>query len=173
MTRRVLALGCLVLLALVWGASSAFAEPDPPARCFRANANGELPTCRWDGTGWTRSFDSGGTGSSVPGGFVALAVLALLAGIAVTVWRVSTARQLARDAGLDTGQATAMTLLEDNGLEATYLAANLRDRQPRLPSGPVARSTEARLRELQELRNQGLVTSVEYDERRRAILDSL
>jgi hypothetical protein len=172
MTRRALAFSSL-LLTLLWVASSAVAEPDPPSWCFDANANGELPTCTWDGTSWTRSYDSPMTGGGMPGGFVLLFVLVVAAGIAITVWRVTTARQLARKAGMDPGQATAMSLLEDNGLEATYLAANLRDRSTGTAAGPTTRSTEDRLRELERLRDQGLVTSEEYDNRRRAILDSL
>lgn len=167
-----MALAGLLLSALAWGPSSALAEPDAPAWCFRTNANGDLPTCTWDGARWTRSYDSAGAEGGLPGGFAALMVLALLVGLAVTVWRVSTARQLAKRAGMDAGQATALTLLEDDGLEATYLAANLRDRTPQ-PRGPAVRTTEERLRELDRLRGQGLVTSEEYDERRRAILDSL
>jgi hypothetical protein len=76
---------------------------------------------------------------------------------------------------MDPDRATAMTLLSDDGLDATYLAANLRS--PGAPAAPPpvdpGRSAEDRLRQLQQLRDGGLVSAEEYDERRRAILDSL
>lgn len=119
-------------------------------------------------------FDDVGTG--MPPEFAAFFVLALLGGLAATLWRVSLARQVARDAGMDPDRATAMTLLSDDGLDATYLAANLRDRPdaPRAESLPgQVRGADERLRELARLRDEGLVTQEEYDARRKAILDSL
>ena len=90
------------------------------------------------------------------------------------------ARRMAERSGMDPGEATAMTLLTDDGLEATYLASNMRppataaapaDGHP--AEAPSARSATERLTELAQLRDQGLVTQAEYDERRAAILDSL
>jgi len=40
-------------------------------------------------------------------------------------------------------------------------------------TAPVPRTAEARLRELQELRDEGLLTPEEYDARRTAVLDSV
>lgn len=67
----------------------------------------------------------------------------------------------------------SMALLEDDGLEATCLAANLRGPRPQPEAGSGSRSTASRLRELQQLHDDGLVNEDEYQERRRAILDSL
>jgi hypothetical protein len=176
---------CLGLLAYA-PAATAGDEPPPPPKCFRSNGMGDLPTCTWNGRSWQVSYDdrvpvfddgfmSPGLESGIPSAFVAFAVLVVLAGAAATVWRVSLARQVARDAGMDPDRATAMTLLSDDGLDATYLAANLRT--PATPSAPppvdTVRSPEDRLRQLQQLHDGGLVSAEEYDERRRAILDSL
>ena len=65
-------------------------------------------------------------GGGPPGWFVGVFVLAIIFGVATTVWRVSTAQKLAKRSGMDPGLATQMTLLSDDGLDATYLAANLR-----------------------------------------------
>lgn len=128
-------------------------------------------------------FDDG-FGASVDMGpppvFVAFFVIAVLAAVVTAIYRVSLARQIARDAGMDPGHATAMTLLSDNGLDAAYLASNLRDRSDRQQSSERegdtdrgGRSVNERLRELQQLRDEGLVTYEEYEIRRKEILDSL
>lgn len=148
--------------ALVSSTLGSVQAPVPPDKCFQTNEQGDLPTCTQTGTGWQVSYPDSGTG---PGeGFAAFFVLALLAGIAFTVWKVTTARRMARDSGMDVGDATAMTLLSDEGFESTYLASNLR--------GQMAPSAE-RLRELESLRVERLITEEEYAERRRAILDAL
>ncbi|MFL6059905.1 MAG: hypothetical protein ACJ72E_01645 [Marmoricola sp.] len=118
--------------------------------------------------------DSGGgpSPSTIFGIFGAFALLVVLLGVATSVWRVRTARKLAQDAGMDPKDATRMALLSPEGLDATYLAANLR-RPVSSPSEPAAASTSDRLAELQRLRDQDLVTQQEYDERRKAIIDSL
>ena len=72
---------------------------------------------------------------------------------------------------MDADEATAMTLLSDDGLDATYLASNLRPGQPQ--EGGPGRSVTERLAELESLKQPGLVTQAEYDERRAAILGSL
>ena len=120
------------------------------------------------------SFGAGG----LPSGFAAFFVLALLVGVAVTVWKVSTARRLATQSGMDPGMATQMTLLTDDGLDATYLAANLRQHPSNAPGpGQASPSTTptatGRLEELKTLLDRGLVTQAEYDERRKAIIDSV
>lgn len=148
----------------------ALAAPD---KCFQQDEDGNLPTCTNTGSGWQVSYsDAGDAGPDA--GFGALFVLVFLGGIAFTIWKVSTARRMARDSGMDVGDATAMTLLTDEGFESTYLASNLRGQMTPPPS-PAAepRSTEQRLRELESLRSQALITEEEYAERRRAILDGL
>lgn len=135
----------------------------------------DIPDCPEGDTGWVEgdcaqvvdygpSMDTG-----MPPGFVALVILALLAGLAFTAWKVSTARRMAASSGMDVGDATSMALLTDGGFEATYLASNLRDQQA--PAD--ARPPEERLRKLQELRDQGLITEEEYAARRTAILEEL
>lgn len=87
---------------------------------------------------------------------------------------------MARGSGLDEGQATRMALMSDDGLEATYLASALR--QPPPPPAPTTPpavpATERgdlaeRLRRLDSLREQELVSTEEWAVRRRAILDEL
>lgn len=122
-----------------------------------------------------------GTSSTVPGGFVALFVLVVLGGIGVTIWKVTTARELARQSGMDPDLATGMTLLDDNGLSATYLASSLRTSRPyedpnlerRTPPATPKGTPAERLEELKRLLDAGLITLVEYDARRKAIVDSL
>ena len=131
----------------------------------------EMPTCSWDGTQWHRSYESE---SGVPGAFGAIFVLMLLVSVAMFVWRISLARRVARDTGMDPDRATELTILGDNGLEAGFLAGHLRQRPAgHRPAAPAVRSAEVRLRELAGLRDQGLVTPEEYDARRPAIVDSL
>ena len=91
-------------------------------------------------------FDSVSTGP--PDSFVAFFVLALLVGLGVTVYKVSTARSIATRAGMDPDDATKMTLLSDDGFEATYLAANLRgrDQTPSVAAGPAGNDRGAAAR---------------------------
>ena len=104
----------------------------------------------------------------MPGAFVGFFILVLLIGLGTTIYRVSMARDMARRAGLDPDDAAAATLLTDNGLDATYLAANLRQTQQQ--HVPPPRTAESRLQELKSLLDQGLISQTEYDERRKAIL---
>ena len=125
-----------------------------------------------DGFGAPGMSDGFG-GPGIPAGFGVLFVLMLLGGGAITLWKISTARQMAQESGLDPDRATAMALLSDDGLDATYLAASLRS-SPAADDGPVpTRTAGDRLRELESLRDEGLVTAAEYDARRQAILDAL
>jgi hypothetical protein len=150
------------------------------------NHNGEPPTCRRVNGSWVPLWagDSGAGAGGIPGVFVFFFVVALLAAIGVTVWKVSTAQKLARQSGMDPGLATQMTLLTDDGLDATYLAASLRSRPvppaavtPDAESAPIQKysglSAADRLTELKSLLDQGLVTQTEYDDRRKAIIDTV
>lgn len=151
--------------------------PTPPAKCF-VQKNFQLPTCSYANGEWTvdypdsDGFGPGGSGPGIPTGFVVLIVLVVLVGIGGTVWRVSTARRLARDAGMDPNTATAVTLAGNTGLDATYLAANLR-RQSAGAAAVGAESAEQRLTELNALLAKGLITQSEYDIRRKDVVDGL
>jgi Short C-terminal domain len=118
-------------------------------------------------------------GGGIPGWFIAWGVLVAIVGIGATVWRVSTAQKLAKRSGMDPGLATKMTLLSDDGLDATYLAASLRGQATPPPETPPTTATASpgataeRLEELKSLLDGGLVTQAEYDERRKAIIDSV
>ena len=107
----------------------------------------------------------------MPGWFAVLFFGALAFSVASMVWRASTARRMAQRSGMDPDEATMMALMTEDGLDATYLASNLRGDTARLPSPkpPVAQ----RLMELQDLKDQGLITDEEYAARRRAILDEI
>ena len=148
-----------------------------PDWCFDMNDEGVLSTCTWTGQKWVKSYDDGyGSGADVgiPGSFGVLMFLGILVTIAITVWRVSLARRVARDAGLDPNRATELTLLEDHGLEASYLSAHLQARPvAEQPPAPAVRSAEERLRELRSLLDQGFITQEEHDARRKAVVDAL
>lgn len=121
-------------------------------------------------------FEPGPAGMDMgpPPGFVAFGVLAVVVAIGTTLWRVSLARRVARDAGLDPDRATELTLLEDHGLEASYLSAHLQARPVAgQPTTPAVRSAEERLRELRSLLEQGLISQEEHDARRKAVVDAL
>ena len=126
--------------------------------------------------------DPGASGPGIPGVFIFFFIVVLAVGIGVTIWRVTTAQRLAKQSGLDPRLATKMTLLSDDGLDATYLAASLR--KPPVTSDPPgaepapeaqepAASAADRLTQLKSLLDQDLLTRAEYDERRKAIIDSV
>jgi hypothetical protein len=110
---------------------------------------------------------------------VLVAVIAVLLAIGLTAWKVTTARSLARQSGMDPGLATQLTLLTEDGLDATYLAANLRGPQPGgsaaspVASEPPRADAAQRLTELKSLMDEGLITPQEYEERRKAIIDTV
>ncbi len=162
-----------------WTALLVAPDPDkPPAWCFQQNADGQLPTCSFVNGTWHRSYSDSGLGSGGgPGGaFAALFVVALVLGGLVLAWKISTARRMAREAGMNEDDATMMTVLTDDGFEATYLAANLRQprTQPQAPATTPAPAPVAdRLRELDRLLAEGLITQAERDERRRAVIDGI
>jgi hypothetical protein len=137
-----------------------------PDECFQLGDNGQPVTCTQQPDGsWTPESMSDGPDP------VALAavgfLVVLLLGVAGTVWRVRAARAMARSAGLDEAAAGRMAMISEDGLAATYLASSMRS--PSSPA-PVVRDTATRLRELDRLRSEGLVTEAEHAERRAAIL---
>lgn len=157
---------------------------EPPNWCFKQNAQGELPTCSYYGGEWHRSYEGGGLtgfGESGDGGFGGLFALVLIVGIVLAVgtaiWRVSTARDLARRSGLDEGDATRMALFTEGGLETTYLASAMRQRDEPPVAPAAAREDRGdvaeRLRRLDRLREEELVSTEEWQARRQAILDEL
>lgn len=139
---------------------------------------GEPPTCTKVNGEWVASWpdDSMASGG---GGFLGVVVLVLAVGTVVAVvsiiWRVNTAQRLARQSGLDPELATQMALFSDDGLDATYLAASLRQPPVDPPVDPPVRtpSVAERLAELAELRDEGVITAEEHDRRRAAIIDQL
>jgi Short C-terminal domain len=171
-----------VTVVVLTGVGPSHAAGGGLQRCIdkAADHNGEAPTCTKINGKWVASWpdDSFGGGGGVPAGFVAFFVLALVVGAAITLWKVSTARRLAEQSGMDPGVATQMALLTDDGLDATYLAASLRGERPAATAppapteGPPA-TASARLEELKGLRERGLVTQDEYDQRRKAIIESV
>jgi hypothetical protein len=172
-----------VTVLLLEGAGTAFAGTTLQ-QCMDQSIehNGEPPTCTKVNGSWVPSWplDPGpGGGGGVPGALVFFAALAVLLAVALIVWKVGTARSLATQAGMDPGLATQMTLLTEDGLDATYLAANVRNLQPGVSEAPPVRPQDAqptaaeRLTELSSLMDQGMVTASEYEERRRAVIDSV
>lgn len=113
-----------------------------------------------------------GVDMGIPGWFIAFAVVAVVVGVVGTIWRVSLARQMATDAGLDPDRAAAMTLMSDEGLDATYLASSIRGAAVPSPAGET-RSAQERLQELRQLHDEGLISYEEYERRRTAIVDSI
>jgi hypothetical protein len=118
----------------------------------------------------------------IPGWFIAIFVLVILAGIGSWLYRISVARQIAEDAGLDPDQAARVTMLSKDGMEATYLASALAQRPPATPPrvpasapapAPRPKTVEERLRELQSLRDGGLVSEDEFQAQRAKILGSI
>ena len=172
--------------ALLLGTAPAYADatPPPPVECSDPGF-----TCDYDGTQW--NVDSPATttdpldpnpidrGPNVGGLIVLFMVIALVGGGVTWAWRISTARRIARDAGLDPDLAATTTILSDDGLAATYLAANLRSQRDPMDEPPVQhveppiRSAEDRLAELTGLHERGIITDDEYARRRTAILDSV
>lgn len=143
---------------------------------------GELPTCTqvgedgkwvvsWPEEGPDEEMFDNGSGTGIPGWFIAVGLLGVASAVGITIWKVSTARTLATRSGMDPGLATQMTLLTENGLDATYLASSLREPA----AGQAARVSSAadRLTELKGLLEQGLINQAEFDQRRRAIIDSV
>ena len=172
-------IGGLVLLFLMLsglGASAHAAGPsDPPASCFVANANGDLPTCdSADGVNWTVDYPDATTGGSgIPGAFVGVMVAVLMAGLIGTVFVVIWVRRAAREAGLDPDTATAVALLNNNAVSATYLASSVAKTRSPIPEASRPVPVSERLATLQDLVEKGVISKAEYEKRRSAILDTI
>lgn len=147
-----------------------------PPQCQQVNVQGQPPTCEQGTDGsWNPTYPGPGSGLfSGAAGFIAIAfVVVLVQGVLGTVWRVRMARRIASDAGLDPSTAAALSVLSPHGLEETYLAASLRggvaQPQPTTGAGDVAQ----RLRQLRDLKDQGLITEAEFTERRSVLIKDL
>ena len=159
------------------------ARADGLQQCIdRAAAHGGVPpTCTKINGKWVANWpDDPSSGSGFEGIFVAFLVIGLLVAGATIAWRVSTAQKLARQSGLDPDVATQMALFSDDGLDATYLAASLRQPPATAPATPApdpepvrTRSVAERLSELAALRDEGVITADEHDRRRAAIIDQV
>lgn len=126
-----------------------------------------------DGGDFSDFGDFGSDPTGIPGWFVAIFLLVLVLGVCTTVYRVSTAREMARKAGLDADAAGRIALLEDNGLSAAYVASSLRQGPEAAAREPSGRPAAERLAELQALKDAGTITESEYAARRQAVLDSI
>lgn len=174
-----LALG-LILGVVLGAAPSAFAEEDPFAEtCDDAElAEVDLPATCIDGEWITTDDGFGDDFMSAEDDFDkifgVMLFIGLVGGGAALWWRVSTARGLARKAGMDENDAGTMAAFTNGGLEATYLASQLRaDPLASAPATPSAPDATARLAELQRLRDAGAITPEEYDAQRRKIIESI
>ncbi|MFL6137889.1 MAG: hypothetical protein ACJ74O_08835 [Frankiaceae bacterium] len=94
-------------------------------------------------------------GAGIPGGFVAIVVLIAALGLGSTAWRISTARRIARSNGLDPDDATAVALLDRDGLAATYLGAGLGRGRSAASRSAEERLAEERLAELERPDHRG------------------
>lgn len=139
----------------------------------------DMPSCVVNDDGSMTPYDDssgfGGGDPGIPGEFVLVMVLALVVGIAITIWKVTAARRLATQSGMDPDIATGITLLDQDGLSAAYLASSVRATQPPAATapGPGPEAAETRLLELKRLLDAGLITQAEHDEQRRAIIGSV
>ena len=193
MIRRLVAAGVLAS-GLLAGAVAGFTSPaladnstPPPGVCDNMSTGDAClqdPDGTWSvqhGVSFHPSYPGDPSDPGIPGAFIGWGIFVIAVGIGTTVWRVSTARRLARNAGLDEGDATAITLLGNDGLDAAYIASAMQSGRQRpldprqRPDLPLPRKTsvEDRLRELQRLHDEGLVTDDEYTQRRSAIVNSL
>jgi len=124
----------------------------------------------------------------IPGWFIGVVVLMVLIGVGTWLYRISVARDMAERAGLDPDQAARVAMFGKDGIDATYVASALAQRsapapppppappsQPAPPAPPAqpAKSAEERLRELQSLRDGGLISEDEFQSQRLKILGSI
>jgi hypothetical protein len=158
------------------------------------DGNGKLIDTSYD--------DSGGIPGDpgMPGWFGGFIVLAIVVGIGGLAIRVFVARRLARKAGIDEDAATAATIFGTGGVTATYLAANAATARSRgqgtpprpndghviadlsiggpagttsPPGKPAEPTASQRLRTLEQLHADGLITDAELETRRTAILNTI
>jgi hypothetical protein len=94
-----------------------------------------------------------------------------------TVARTRAARRIAMHNGMNEEDAASTALWNSGGLDTTYLAANLHAPAPTVPVGPPRpappKSVEDRLRELDRLKHEGMITPAEYDAQRKTIVGGI
>lgn len=113
-------------------------------------------------------------GPGIPGWFIALFILVAMIGVGTFVWRIAAARKMAEDAGLDPNKAATVTMLSQDGVDATYLASTLASQRRQSPQPtPSPKTAEERLQELQALKDKGLITPDEFETQRQKILGSI
>ena len=98
--------------------------------------------------------------------------MVVVIGIASTLYRVSVARRIAQNNGLDPRDATAVALLNDNGLSAAYVRGGMQQGQ-RPPADPPRYPAAAARRPRGAARHAGKITDAEYAAARQRIIDSL
>lgn len=110
-------------------------------------------------TRWVWAAD----GSGASNVFIAIGFVVLAGGLGVSAYRVSRARRDARQAGLDPNAATRRALT----------GADVPEPVRPEPEPELSDDAAARLTQLRGLLDRELITQAEYDERRRAIIDSI
>ncbi len=98
---------------------------------------------------------------------VILFIVIVVAGIVGGIWRVRAARSLADSSGINKDAATAAAMFDNNALSTLTVASRLGNQ----PAGQ--QDVAARLRQLDDLKAQGLITDAEHAEKRAAILKDL
>jgi hypothetical protein len=185
MKRRLAVLGSLVVA--IWAVPAARAAGIAahfPHKCLVANEFGDLPTCTRSGSGgWVAVYPNSGidgstSGTGFPSGFIALFVIVALIGIGVTIWRISLTRRMAQSAGVNPSDATALAVLGGpNAIDTAVLAKTLShhsaDTAPPATGKPHGATVEARLTQLRQLKDDGVISADEYESRRAAIISTI
>jgi Short C-terminal domain len=184
MRRSLAILGSMVVA--IWGVPAAHAGAlvaRIPHKCLVANQFGQLPSCTRSGNGgWVATYPNSGPGGSsgggIPSGFIALFVIVGLIGIGVTIWRISLTRRMATNAGVNPNDATALAVLGgstaiDTAILAKTLSHRSNDAASPAAEEPHGATAEARLKELQHLKDNGVITADEYESRRAAIINAI
>jgi hypothetical protein len=123
----------------------------------------------------------------IPGWFVGVIVLMIVVSVGTWLYRISVARSIAENAGLDPDQAARVAMISKDGVEAAYVASALAQRSAPRPVSPPpvapapvvpapvapAKTAEQRLLELQNLKDRGLISDEEFQAQRQRIVGSI
>jgi hypothetical protein len=111
------------------------------------------------------------------GVFILVFVGTFATGIWSTYARTRAARRMAVRAGLDPQDAAATALLTPDGLDTTYLVSATRPGYAGTTASPAvltsSKTVEDRLRELDQLKAEGLVSDEEYAAQHKAIVSTV